>query len=57
MGFQKWVVDALFKSPKFVEDMAGIIKIVIALNPKKKLDGTSPQSGFSRKMSQGNECK
>ena len=27
-GLQKWVVDALFKFPKLLEDVAGIIKIV-----------------------------
>jgi hypothetical protein len=26
-GLQKWVVDALFKFPKLLEDVAGIIKI------------------------------
>ena len=35
MGLQKWVVDALFKSPKFLEDMAGIFKIARALIPKR----------------------
>ena len=36
MGLQTWVVDALFRSPKFLEYMAGIFKITRALIPKRK---------------------
>jgi hypothetical protein len=35
-GLQKWVVDALFKFPKLLEDVAGIIKMTA---PKKKSYG------------------
>ena len=37
MGLQKWMVNALFKSPKNLEDMAGIFKIARALNSPKKV--------------------
>jgi hypothetical protein len=46
VGYQKLVVDALFKFPKLLEDMAGIIKIAKSieadgLKKKKRSGGTS----------------
>ena len=49
-GLQKWVVDA-FKFPKLSEDVAGIIKIAERIEvdgPKRKSNGPSQQSGFSK---------
>ena len=59
-GLQKWVVDALFKFPKLLEDVAGIIKIVERIEtngPERKSSGPSQQSGFSKNGSQGKERK
>lgn len=44
MGLQKWVVDVLFKSPKFLEDVAGIIEIAESIetdDTERKLGGAS----------------
>ena len=57
-GLQKWVGDTLFKFPKLLEDVAGIIKIAEKIEVdvyEKKLSGTALQGGLSRNMSQGKE--
>jgi hypothetical protein len=44
---QKWVVDALFKFPKLLEDVTGIIKIakgIEADGPKKNKSWVAPQN-------------
>ena len=49
-GLQMWVVDALFKFPKLLEDMAGITKIAKNIEVdgfERKLDGPSRQNGLS----------
>ena len=51
-GVSKGVVNTLFKFPKFIEVVAGIIKIAKSIevdDPEKKLGGASPQ------MAQGKE--
>jgi hypothetical protein len=53
-GLQKWVVDVLFKFPKFPEVVAGIIKIaerIEADGPKRKSSSPAQQSGSSQNMS------
>ena len=59
-GLQKWVVDALFKFPKLLEDVIGIIKIAEIIEvdgPKRKSSGPSQQNGFSKNGSRGKEHK
>ena len=59
-GLQKWMVDALFKFPKLLEDMARIIKIaerIEADGPGRKSSGPFQQSSFSKNGSRGKECK
>lgn len=46
-GVQMWVVDALLKIPKLLEDVAGIIKIAKSI----EVDGPSQQNGLSQNMS------
>lgn len=53
---QRWVVDALLKFLKFLEDVAGIIKIAKSIEAdgtEKKSSSLSQQSGLSRNMFQG----
>ena len=46
MGFQKWVVNTMFKFPNFIEVVAGIIKIARSIkadDPEKKFGGALQQ--------------
>ena len=45
-GIQTWVVHALFKFPKLLEDVAGIIKIAKTI----EADGPLEQSDVSQNM-------
>ena len=49
---QKWVMDALFKFPKLLEDVEGIINSTESIEtdcPERKSCGPSQQSGLSQK--------
>ena len=59
MGFENLVENTMFKFPKFIEVMAGIIKIAKSIevdDPEKKFGDALQQWALRRDRSQGKSC-